>query len=402
MNKLAIDSGKKTNSISLPSWPHYAEDEIEAVADVLRSGNVNQWTGGEVNEFEAACAKAFEQLHAVAVFNASVALELALIAANIGPGDEVIVTPRSFVASVSCVVMRGATPVFADVDLLSQNMTPESIKAVISPRTKAIIPVHLNGWPCDMLGIMELAQQHGLYVIEDCAQAHGAKINGRSVGSFGQAAIFSFCQDKIISTGGEGGMVLFREEDDWRRAWSFKDHGKNYDTVFKKQHPPGFRWLHESFGTNWRMSGMQAAIGLKQLEKLSGWTARRTQIAKKLTDCLTPFSAVSVPEPDDTIEQAYYRLSFHIDESKLKSGWNRGKVMAAINAEGVPCLEVCSEIYKEKAFDKIDMPEPSCPNAIRLDDRVALLVLHPRLRDEDVKNMCQSLTRVFQSATKFY
>ena len=402
MKKLAIDGGEKTCLTPMPSWPYYAEDEIEAVAKVLRSGKVNQWTGGEINEFEAACAKTFEQTHAVAVFNASVALELALIAANIGPGDEVIVTPRSFMASVSCVVIRGATPVFADVDIHSQNITPESIKAVISPRTKAIIPVHLNGWPCDMVGIMDLAQQHGLYVIEDCAQAHGANINGHSVGSFGQAAIFSFCQDKIISTGGEGGMVLFRDKDDWSRAWSFKDHGKNYDTVFNKQHPPGFRWLHESIGTNWRMSGMQAAIGLKQLEKLAAWKKCRTQIAERLADCLTPFSAVSVPVPDNKMEHAYYRFSFHVDEKNLKSGWNRRKIMEAINAEGVRCLEVCSEIYKEKAFGKIDMPKPNCPNAVKLSDVVALLVIHPQIMDEDLKEMCHALTKVFDAAAKVY
>lgn len=292
MRKLAVDGGKKAYPHPFPSWPFYAEDEIKAVNDLLRNGKVNQWTSSTVNDFEKACSKAFDQPYAVAVANGSLALELALIAADIGPGDEVIVTPRSFIASVSCVVMRGATPVFADVDMESQNITPETIEAVISPRTKAVIPVHLNGWPCDMPGIMMLAKRYDLYVIEDCAQAHGAKINEKPIGSFGHATAFSFCQDKIMSTGGEGGMVLLRGGKKWRHAWSYKDHGKNFDTVFNKQQSPGFRWLHESFGTNWRMSGMQAVIGLKQIEKLPQWLARRRSNAEHLTKCLSSFSGI--------------------------------------------------------------------------------------------------------------
>ncbi len=312
MSKLAMNGGIKACPDPPPFWPHYDEDEIEAVSNLLRSGKVNQWSGNEVKEFELACAKYFAQPYAVAVFNGTLALELALIALGIGAGDEVIVSPRGFIASASCVISVGAIPVFADIDKESQNITASSIKAVISDKTKAIIPVHLNGWPCDMPAIMELANQHSLFVVEDCAQAHGAMIDNQPIGSFGHASAFSFCQDKIISTGGEGGMVLFKDKDVYKRAWSYKDHGKRYDAVFNKQYSNGFRWLHENFGTNWRMNGMQAIIGLKQLEKLKSWNIIRNKIAQKLTACLADFAAVSVPTPAKNINHAYYRFSFFI------------------------------------------------------------------------------------------
>src|SRR4051812_27731385 len=248
-------------------WPYYAEDEIEAAADVLRSGRVNQWTGGEVFAFQDALARRFESPHCIALANGSLALELPLKAYGIGPGDEVVVAPRTFVASASCVRLMGAIPVFADVDPDSGNITAETIEAVLTERSRAIVPVHIAGWPCDMAAIMALAERRGLLVVEDCAQSHGAEIDGRPAGSFGQAAALSFCQDKIISTGGEGGATLFRDEAVWDRAWSYKDHGK--DRVKATAPPgPGFRWVHDSVGTNWRLTGPQAAIGLAQLAKL--------------------------------------------------------------------------------------------------------------------------------------
>ena len=400
MSKLAINGGKKVCTHPVPSWPHYPQDEINIVSDVLASGKVNQWTGEKVIQFEKICAAYFGQPHGVAVFNGTVALDLALKAFGIGPGDEVIVTPRSFLASVSCVVTCGATPVFADVELDSQNISARTIEAVISPKTKAIIPVHLNGWPCDMPEIMALAEKHNIFVIEDCAQAHGATLDGRPIGSFGHAAAFSFCQDKIITTGGEGGMVLFRDQDAWNRAWSYKDHGKNYDAVFNQQHRPGHRWVYDSFGTNWRMMEIQAALGIAQFEKLPDWHAKRREIAQKLTQCIQPFAAVSVPTIANKIEHAWYRFNFHVDESQLNPDWDRLKLMAAINAEGVACLEICSELYRESAFSKIVFPAPQCPNTIALGKQVLQIKIHPRLDEMSVKQMCDALTKVLAIASQ--
>jgi dTDP-4-amino-4,6-dideoxygalactose transaminase len=193
-------------------WPCFSEEEVSAVATVLRSNRVNYWTGNECREFEKEFAAWCGTEYAIALANGTLALDLALRGLNIGPGDEVIVTPRTFIASVSCVVNAGATPVFADVDLESGNLCADTIQTALTPRTKAVICVHLAGWPCDMDPIMALAAQHGFKVIEDCAQAHGARYKGRSVGSIGHIGAWSFCQDKIMTTGGEGGMVTVNDE----------------------------------------------------------------------------------------------------------------------------------------------------------------------------------------------
>lgn len=256
-------------------WPYYSADEINAVNAVLCSGKVNYWTGEECRQFEKEFASFCNCSYAIALANGTVALELALRALDIGSGDEVVVPSRTFVATASSVVNCGARPVFADVDRHSQNITADTIQKVLSSNTKAIIPVHLAGWPCDMDTILELAAKYKLKVIEDCAQAHGATYKGRPVGSLGDVAAFSFCQDKIISTGGEGGMLVTNNQDIWNKAWSFKDHGKSYDAIYNQTHPPGFRWLHRSFGSNLRMTEMQAAIGRMQLRKLPQWHKQR-------------------------------------------------------------------------------------------------------------------------------
>ena len=337
--------------MSLSPWPHYESDEIDAVSAVLASGQVNYWTGEQGKRFEEEFAAHCKTDYAIALANGTLALELALEAAGIGPGDEVVVTPRTFIASASCVVRMGATPVFADVSIESQNITPESVEAVLTPKTRAIIAVHHAGWPCDMDGLMSLAEQHGLLVIEDCAQAHGATYKGRPVGGLGHIAAFSFCQDKIMTTGGEGGMLVTNDESIWRRAWSIKDHGKDYDAVFNREHPPGFRWLHESFGTNMRMTEMQAAIGRLQLEKLPDWHRKRRDNAMRIADALARFPCVRVPMPEEGIEHAYYRLYAFVDTDRLADGWDRDRIMNEINARGIPCFSgSCPEIYNEKAF----------------------------------------------------
>ena len=271
---------------SVAPWPSYSEEEQQAVARVLASGRVNYWTGEETQAFEREFADWAGAAHAVALFNGTVALDLALKALGIGAGDEVIVTPRTFIASVSSVVNAGATPVFADVDRDSGNISPDSVERVIGDRTRAILPVHLGGWPCEMIALRDLADRRGLAVIEDCAQAHGARVDGASVGTFGEVGAWSFCQDKIITTGGEGGMVTTDDAELWSRMWSYKDHGKSWAAVHEREHPPGYRWLHESFGTNWRMLEIQAVLGRIQLRRLADMTARRTAHALAYADAL--------------------------------------------------------------------------------------------------------------------
>ena len=265
-------------------WPSFTEEEANAVRDVILSNKVNYWTGQQCREFEKEFASWSGCAYAVALTNGTVALDLAFQALGIGAGDEVVVTSRTFLASVSSIVNTGATPVFADVAPDSQNITAETIAAVLTPRTRAIVCVHLAGWPCDMDPIMALAEKHGLKVIEDCAQAHGAKYKGRPVGSIGHVGAWSFCQDKIMTTGGEGGMVTTNDRDLWSSMWSYKDHGKSWEAVYERQHAPGFRWLHESFGTNWRMMEVQGVIGRIQLKRMAQWHDARLANARRIWD----------------------------------------------------------------------------------------------------------------------
>lgn len=339
--------------------------------------------------------------YAVAVANGTVALELALHALGIGPGDEVIVPCRTFIASASCAVVRGVTPVMADVDPVSQNITAETAAAVLTPQTKAIIAVHLAGWPCEMDPILELAREKGLYVIEDCAQAHGATYKGRPAGSFGDAAAFSFCQDKIVTTGGEGGMLTTNRREVWERAWSYKDHGKSYDAVYHREHPPGFRWLHESFGTNWRLTEMQAAIGRVQLNKLPTWVEKRRRNAAILTERFAELPALRVTLPPEDIGHAYYKYYAFLRPEALRDGWNRDRVIEAIRAEGIPCHSgSCSEIYLEKAFEKEGLqPAQPLPIAKGLGETSLVFLVHPTLSETDMDDTARAVEKVLQFAT---
>jgi dTDP-4-amino-4,6-dideoxygalactose transaminase len=387
--------------MSLSPWPYFEADEIDAVSAVLASGNVNYWTGENGKKFEREFADHCKADHAIALANGTVALELALESAGIGPGDEVVVTPRTFIASASCAVRLGATPVFADVSPESQNLTPESVEAALTPGTKAIIAVHHAGWPCEMDGLMSLAGERDLIVIEDCAQAHGASYKGRPVGGLGHVAAFSFCQDKIMSTGGEGGMLVTNDERIWRRAWSIKDHGKDFDAVFSRKHEPGFRWLHESFGTNLRMTEMQAVIGRLQLAKLPLWTRRRHDNAMRIADALLDFPFMRVPVPGKGVEHAYYRLYGFVDPGALATGWDRDRIMAELQGHGVPCFsDSCPEVYNEKAFEHAGLrPAEPLPNAASLGSTSLAFLVHPTLSDNDLVAICQAIESVFSAAT---
>lgn len=380
----------------LPSWPHYADDELRAVETVLKSGRVNYWTGTQAREFEKEYAAYTRTAHGIALANGTVSLELALAMLGIGTGDEVVTTPRTFIASASCAVMRGATPVFADVDRDSQNITAATIERVLSPRTKAILVVHLAGWPCEMDQIIALARSRKLAVVEDCAQANGARYRGRPVGGLGTFGSFSFCQDKIITTGGEGGMLVTNDEAMWERAWAFKDHGKSYEAVYRRNHDPGFRWLHESFGTNWRMTEIQAAIGRLQLRKLDAWVAQRRAHADRLRGTLATVPGLRVPVAPEHIEHACYKFYMFIDPARLSPGWTRERIIVEVEAAGVPCFSgSCSEIYLEKAFDGMrSRPAQRLPVARELGETSLMLLVHPTLEARHIDRACNVVADV--------
>jgi dTDP-4-amino-4,6-dideoxygalactose transaminase len=384
----------------MTGWPVFDDEQIAVAAAVLRSGKVNYWTGDEGRKFEAEFAEAVGCRYGIALANGTVALELALRCLDIGPGDEVVVTPRSFMASASCVVACGARPVFADVDRDSQNITAETIRAALSPRTRAVIAVHLAGWPCDMEPITTLCRERGLKLIEDCAQAHGATYRGRPVGSLGDVAAFSFCQDKIMTTAGEGGMLVTDDAALWSRAWAYKDHGKSFQAVYERAHPPGFRWLHESFGTNWRMTELQAAIGRVQLRRLPAWIERRRRNAAILTERLEAIPALRVTRAPNHAGHACYKYYTFVRRERLAGGWDRDRLVAAITARGVTCLTgSCSEIYREKAFALTDMvPARRLPVARELGETALMFLIDPTFGDADMKRTADVVEAVFAEA----
>jgi len=381
-------------------WPSFTEEEANAVRDVLLSNRVNYWTGQEGREFEKEFAAWADAEYAVALANGTLALDLALKALEIGEGDEVVVTSRTFLASASSIVTAGAVPVFADVDADSQNITADTVRAVLTERTRAIICVHLAGWPCDMDPIMALAREHGLHVVEDCAQAHGARYKGRSVGSIGDVGCWSFCQDKIMTTGGEGGMVTTNDRELWSRMWSYKDHGKSWEAVYEREHAPGFRWLHESFGTNWRMTELQAVIGRIQLKRMADWTAARTRNAERIWDACRQHAVLRVPAfPSDCVH-AHYKCYVQVRPENLAEGWTRDRIIDAIVERGVPCFQgSCSEVYLEKAFDGTDWrPAERLPVARELGETSLMFLVHPTLTDEEIERTCRVINEVLGQA----
>lgn len=393
-------------------WPSFTQQEADAVSRVLLSNKVNYWTGTETREFEKEYANWVGTDYAIALANGTLALDLALQAMGVGAGDEVIVTPRSFIASVSTVVNAGALPVFADVEEATGNISARTIAPHITDKTKAIIAVHLAGWPCDMDEIMALAAQHNLWVIEDCAQAHGAKYKGKSVGSIGHVGAWSFCQDKIMTTGGEGGMVTTNDKTLWQKMWEYKDHGKNYDSVYNKQHPPGFRWLHDSFGTNWRMMEMQAVLGRIQLERMADWTAKRTKNAAVLREMCLPYASsegfLSVPDAQfhevlgqDSVH-AYYKYYVYVRPDHLPADWSRDKIIQAFNEQGIPCFSgSCSEIYLEHAFDNHpSKPQQRLPVAKQLGETSLMFLAHPTLTDAEMQKVAQVGKTIFDQISQ--
>ncbi|MDA3502670.1 MULTISPECIES: DegT/DnrJ/EryC1/StrS family aminotransferase [Acinetobacter] len=379
-------------------WPSFTPEEANAVQQVLLSNRVNYWTGQECREFEKEFAHYVGTPFAVALANGTVALDVALKALGIGAGDDVIVTSRTFLASASSIVTAGANPIFADVELDSQNISRRTIEAVLTDNTKAIICVHLAGWMCDMDPIMQLAEEKGIYVIEDCAQAHGAMYKGRAAGSIGHIGAWSFCQDKIMTTGGEGGMVTTHDEQLWKKMWSYKDHGKNYDSIYHKQHPPGFRWLHDSFGTNWRMMEMQAVIGRIQLRRMSEWTQKRYENAQQLFDVFKKSPYFTVHEPSVDYQHAYYKCYVQVNTDALPEGWSRDRIMHELNSLNVPCFSgSCSEVYLEHAFDHTPWrPQQRLVNAQKLGETSLMFLVHPTLSNENMNTVLEAIQKVQQ------
>lgn len=394
----------KHKMLDIAPWPNFSDDELYAVECVLKSGKVNYWTGNLCKQFEQKFADYIGRKYAIALANGSLALELALIAYDIGPGDEVIVTCRSFMASASSIIMRGAIPVFADVDVNTQNISPTSVKSKITSKTKAIICVHLAGYPCDMEALNQIAEEHNLVVIEDCAQAHGASYKGKKVGSLGHVAAFSFCQDKIMTTAGEGGIFLTDDEEVFKKCWAYKEHGKSYELSHTKKENTGFNWCIESFGTNWRMTEIQAAVGLKQLEKLDHWVETRRYNAEKYNNAFKDISCVRLVTVPNDIYHSYYKYYFFVVPEKLKTSYTRDSILNELHNEGVMCgVGSCGELYLEKAFNDYylslnDNIHAVLPNARALSETSIMLTVHPTMTEKNIQDTIDICLRALNKA----
>jgi len=370
-------------------WPNFSETESAIVAEVLRSNKVNYWTGNKGKEFEQKFSQWVGAKYAVGLANGTLAIEVALRALGVGAGDEVIIPPRTFMATASAVSIIGAIPIFADIDSVSQNISAQKIAQKITRKTKAVICVHLAGWPCDMDEIIAVCQPHNIKIVEDCAQAHGAKYKGKSVGSFGHIAAWSFCQDKIITTGGEGGMVTTDDPDLYKWMWEFKDHGKSYDSVYNKKHPPGFRWLHDTIGSNYRLTEMQSALGIYQLDQVDDWVARRREIAAAYRAVIERYGFIKDHQPDNNIEHVYYRYYAFWEHTNI----SRDHFIELCTAVELPVFQgSCSEVYKEKAFlGTVSLPKEPLENAVKVGLKSLMFLTHPSLTDDEVQDMCNKL-----------
>ncbi|MFA5240022.1 MAG: DegT/DnrJ/EryC1/StrS aminotransferase family protein [Phycisphaerae bacterium] len=390
----------------MKQWPHYAKEEINAVVKVLRSGRVNQWTGAEVTAFEKEYADYLGVKYCVAMANGSVALDTALAILGIGEKDEVIVPARTFVASASCVALRGAIPVFSDVDPESGNLTVETVKKVLTSKTRAIIAVHLAGWPCSMDELRDFCDKKNIYLIEDCAQAHGARYNGKPVGSFGDVACFSFCQDKIITTGGEGGLLATNNKKLWNAAWSLKDHGRNHDKAFGRKQGASFAWIVDSFGTNYRLTEMQAAIGRVMLKKLDHWVGKRCKFASILNKHFAEIPALRVTVPPEEMYHSYYKYYVYARPERLKAGWSRDRILQELSKSGINCGSgSCPEVYREKAFKdyycKIDrFQQKRLVTAKELGETSMMFQAHPTLTEENAYGVIDKMKRILKKAGK--
>ena len=392
--------------MSISPWPSYDEDQIKAVSAVLKTGKVNYWTGSLCKSFEDEFSSWCKTRFSVALANGSLALSSAYLATGLKPGDELITTPRTYIATASSAVLLKINPIFADVDINSGCITAKNIEPLITKRTRGISVVHLGGWPADMQSICELAKAYDLKVIEDCAQAHGARIlindDWRSVGTFGDVATWSFCQDKIISTGGEGGMISTNNEEIWNLIWSFKDHGKSWSKVHNQKHPPGFRWLHNRFGSNFRLTEIQSAIGRIQLKRLQDWNLVRTQNANILIEALTDCSAIRVPIPPSNVHHAWYKFHCYVNTDELLDGWSRDRIVYEINSIGFPAFHgSCSEIYLETCFQNSGLvPKHRLKNARQLGESSLMFLVHPTIDSDQMSTYASAIKSVMKFACK--
>jgi len=418
--KLAIEGGTPVNDKSFPSWPQFDAKVFDAVAEVLKSGKVNYWTGELGMKFEQAFADWCGARFGISTSSGTSALHTALASLGIGPGDEVIVPSYTFIATSFSVCQAGAVPVFADVERNSHTLDPADVEAKVSSRTAAIMPVHLYGVMASMGPILEIARKHNLAVIEDSAQAHGGKWNGKRAGTIGNAGAFSFCQSKHFTTGGEGGAVV---TDDEEMAWtcrSFRDHGYDVSERLRLlELEARLPYIHNMVGYNYRMTEMQSAIGLIELARMDSYhLPNRRRNGEYLIGRLRDVQQVLyLPLDTEERQNAFWMFPIVLDMGRLKVRSAR-EVVAALEAEGVPAGPVMwPQCYRERAFQEhngfgrlkypfrspdtrpeaVRYDKVHCENAAWLEERTFFVPCHPVYEIEHMEKIAQAIEKVLSA-----
>ena len=369
----------------ISTWPIYDEQMLVGINKIIKKGQVNYLFGKWGKEFENLFSKYHKVSYSIAVSNGTVGLELALAALELNNNDEVLVTPRSYYSSASCIIRNNLKPVFVDIDLNTQNILVDDIKKKITKKTKCIICVHLGGLPCEMNEIMKIAKHNKIKVIEDCSQAHGAMLDGKLAGSFGDIAVWSFCNDKIISTLGEGGMISTSNKNLYNKLWSLKDIGKNIKKYYENNKKKiGFQWLHDSIGTNARLTEIQSYAGYYQLKKLSYVVKKRNENATFLKTELSKLNIFSFLNYSPNYYNAYYRFNFLFNPKYQTNKLSRNILLKELG----PRIDIregsCPEIYNEKYF-KMNYSF-FCPNANYIGKYALSLQVDQTIKRESLSN----------------
>lgn len=418
--KLAIEGGPRAVKNTMEGWPRFDQNAIDKVVGVLKSGKVNYWTGPLGREFEEKYAQWQGSRFAISTATGTAALHTALTALGIGPGDEVIVPSYTFIATSFSVVQAGAIPRFADVNLEDHCINLESAEKLVTEKTRAIIPVHLYGNVCDLDPVMDFAEKHGLFVIEDNAEAFGGEYKGRKTGTIGHMAACSFCQNKTFTTGGEGGMVTTDNEDLAWKARSFRDHGydvrERLNLLELEQKLP---YIHNMVGFNYRMTEMQSAIGLAELERMDSWNMpmrrRNGRIIKERLDKNPKILYTPVDTPER--RNGWYAMAFSLDVDSMDCDIQQ--FVAAAAAEGAPVWKVFwPQCHTERAFmekrafgksgfpftskeytlpSSVDYGSVEVPNALWHETHTFTCFGFPTSTEEDMHQIADAVEKVIEA-----
>jgi len=393
------------------TWPHYTQSEAEIIKQVLLSNKVNYWTGTETRKFEIEFKHTIRCRYTIAVSNHDAAFDLALLGLDIQSGDEVILSPLTDFYSINSLVAIGATPIFADVCPQTNNITHETVAEVISAQTKAVVCLHYAGLPCDMDPILDLAFSKNLSVVEDCSQALGAQYKGHPVGSLGDISYFSFSDDAIVTTAGEGGMVATNKFQFWDRMRAHKDGGKSFDKMTYLM-PINDKLVHDRFGTNLRMTELQGAIGRLQLKNIKRWNVKRNAYLTSIWKTVSAIDGLFAPldshssnvlagDLQDQIIHGGYKCIVLVDPLTLNPGWDRDAIVEELQELGVPCYSAkYEEVYHQTAVKEARLcPAEILHGAQYFSEHGILFDVHPALSIKDVDKICRDIKAIMQYAS---